>query len=303
MVTLDGKVALVAGATRGAGRGIAVSLGEAGATVWCTGRSVRGNLASGPNRPETIDETAEMVDAAGGKGIALRVDHTKPDQVNALIGRIREQSGQLDILVNDIWGGDSLMEWGKPFWEDSLDNGFTMIERAIGTHIITSHHAIPLMLERHGDNANAGGLIIEITDGDHWNYQMFRSNLYYDLCKIAPMRLALGMAHDLKESGITAICLTPGFLRSEEMLENFGVTEENWQDAVAKDRDFAISETPYYVGRAVTALAMDPDRKAKAGKAISSWSCMNEYGFTDRDGSQPDWGKHFLEHYSHLLKE
>jgi NAD(P)-dependent dehydrogenase (short-subunit alcohol dehydrogenase family) len=284
---LSGKVALVAGATRGAGRGIALALGSAGATVYCTGRSTRGNL-SDIGRAETIDETAEMVTARGGTGIAVRVDHTQPDEVKALFERVRaEQKGQLDILVNDVWGGESLSEWGKPFWELSLDKGLKMIERAVFSHIITSRHAVPLMVER------GRGLIIEITDGDSLNY---RGNLIYDLVKTSVMRLAYGMAEELRPKGIGALALTPGFLRSEEMLDHFGVTEATWHDAIAQDPYFESSETPHYIGQAVLALASDPNIMQKSGKAWATWTLVEEYGFTDADGTQPHWGKFFAAH-------
>jgi NAD(P)-dependent dehydrogenase (short-subunit alcohol dehydrogenase family) len=283
---LRGRIAVVAGATRGAGRGIACMLGEAGATVYCTGRSAAGQPAT-HGRPETIDETAAMVTARGGTGIAVRVDHFQEDEVAALFEGIRREQGRLDILVNDIWGGEELMEWGKPFWEQSVKRGLDMFARAVHTHLITSRHGVPLMVE------TGAGLIVEITDGDAAGY---RGTLYYDLCKSSVIRLAYAMAADLAHAGhdrITALALTPGFLRSEEMLERFGVTEENWRDGVAKDPHFVASETPFFVGRAVAALAADPDVHRRAGQAWSSWVLARDYGFTDIDGSRPDWGKHF----------
>mgnify|MGYP000002903683 CR=1 FL=1 len=285
-LSLAGRVALVAGATRGAGRGIARALGSAGATVYCTGRSVRGRPATG-NRPETIEETAELVTAAGGVGIAARVDHTVPEEVAALIYQIRREQGRLDVLVNDVWGGDALTVWGVPFWEHSLENGLLMQQRAVHSHIITSHCAAPLMVER------KQGLIIEITDGETADY---RGNLFYDLAKASAIRLALAMASDLRPYGVTAVSLTPGFLRSGEMLDHFGVTEANWRDAVTKEPHFIASETPAYIGRAVVALASDPNVFAKTGQALSTWRLSDEYGFTDIDGSQPHWGRYFAEH-------
>lgn len=286
MKPLQGKVAVVAGGTRGAGRGIAVILGEAGATVYVTGRSVRGNQ-SDLGRRETIEETAEMVTAAGGEGIAVRVDHTQEEEVKALFARIgAEQNGQLDLLVNDIWGGESLTEWGKPFWEHSLEKGLLMQERAIYTHLITSHYAAPLMVEQ------KGGLIIEITDGIDYRY---RGNLYYSLAKISAIHLAQAMAEDLRPHGVTAVALTPGFLRSEEMLDHFSVTEETWKDATKKEPHFIMSETPTYIGRAVVALATDPQIAQKSGKAFSTWGLSEEYPFTDRDGSRPHWGNYAKE--------
>ena len=283
---LEGKITVVAGATRGAGRGIACMLGEAGATVYCTGRSVRGNPASG-NRPETIQETAEMVTAFGGLGIPVQVDHTHEDQVQWLFERVRAEQGRLDVLVNDIWGGDELTEWGKPFWDLSVSKVLRMQQLAVHTHIITSRYAAPLMIER------GQGLIVEITDGDHTGY---RGNLFYDLAKVSVIRLAYAMSEELRPHGITALALTPGFLSSEAVLDHFGVTEANWQDGAKKDPHFIASETPFYVGRAVAALAADPYVADKSGKVLSSWSLSEEYGFTDMDGRQPHWGRYFAEH-------
>ena len=285
MAELSGRVALVAGATRGAGRGIARALGAAGATVYCTGRSTRGHPATA-GRPETIEETAEMVSAAGGIGIAVRVDHTLPDEVAALIARVRAEHSRLDVLVNDVWGGDALTVWGVPFWEHSLADGLLMQQRAVHSHLITSHCAAPLMVERRQ------GLIVEITDGESPDY---RGNLFYDLAKASAIRLALAMAADLRPHGVTAVALTPGFLRSEAMLEHFGVTEANWRDAAAKDPDFIVSETPTYIGRAVVALASDPHVVAKTGQALSTWRLSEEHGFTDADGTRPHWGRHWTE--------
>ena len=283
MRTLEGQVALVAGATRGAGRGIAVELGAAGAVVYCTGRSVRGRPATG-DRPETLEETAEKVTEQGGVGIWVQVDHTVPEQVHTLVERIKSERGRLDLLVNDVWGGDPLTEWGKPFWEHSLDNGLRMQEQAVWSHVITSHYAAPLMVERRR------GLIIEITDGDTLDY---RGSLFYDLAKTSAIRLARAMAEDLRPYGVTALALTPGFLRSEAMLVHFGVTEANWREGARKDPHFIASETPAYIGRAAAALASDPNVFRKTGGAYSTWGLMKEYGFTDADGSQPDWGRYF----------
>jgi NAD(P)-dependent dehydrogenase (short-subunit alcohol dehydrogenase family) len=274
---LSGKIAVVAGATRGAGRGIARMLGEAGATVYCSGRSTTGNL-SPIGRTETIDETAEMVSAAGGRGIAVRTDHSKVEEVQALFERIRSEAGRLDVLVNDI-GGEDLAEWG-PLWEADVKMGFKFLDTAVRTHILTSRYGVPLMLEQ------GSGLIIEITDGDHSG---FRGSLFYDLAKNQVIRLAYAMATELKPKGVTAIAVTPGFLRSEAMLDNFGVTEANWQDAADKVRGFSESETPCYVGRAVAALAADPDVREKTGQVLASWMLAKEYGFKDIDGRQPDW--------------
>jgi NAD(P)-dependent dehydrogenase (short-subunit alcohol dehydrogenase family) len=260
-------------------------LGEAGATVYCTGRSVRGKPATG-SRLETIEETAEMVTGWGGVGIPVQVDHTDEEQVKALIDRIRGEQGRLELLVNDVWGGDELSEWGKPFWEQSLPNGLLMQRRAVFSHIITSYHAAPLMIE------TGHGLIIEITDGNTPDY---RGNLFYDLAKASAIRLALAMAEDLRPHNVAALALTPGFLRSEAMLDLFGVTEANWRDGAKRDPHFIASETPYYIGRAVAALAADPDVMEKSGSALSSWRTAKEYGFTDMDGSRPNWGRYFQE--------
>ncbi len=290
---LQDTIALVAGATRGGGRGIAVALGEAGATVYCTGRSVRGGSAT-PGRPETIEETAELVTAAGGEGVWVQVDHTQPDQVEALCARIGSERDGLDLLVNDVWGGDALTEWGKPFWELNLEKGFTMLDRAVRAHIITSRYAVPLMLDR------KGGLVIEVTDGDETMNRHYRTNLFYDHVKVAAMRLAFGMAHELRDRGITALAVSPGFLRSEMMLEHFGVTEDNWQEAAKKDPHFAESETPALLGRAVTALAADPYVATKAGRAFATWTLSEEYGFTDADGRRPHFGRYFDHHTEKL---
>jgi NAD(P)-dependent dehydrogenase (short-subunit alcohol dehydrogenase family) len=276
---LEDRIALVAGATRGAGRGIARMLGEAGATVYCTGRSTRTTPTAG--RPETIEETADLVTAAGGTGIAIRVDHSDPTQVEALFARVRRQAGRLDVLVNDIWGGDALSEWRQPLWKLDLAKGFAMLDGAVRTHIVTSRYALPLMVER------KRGLVVEITDGDHAGY---RGTLFYDLAKMGTIRLAFAMAAELSPLGITALAVTPGFLRSEAMLDGFGVTETNWRDAIPKARGFEMSETPCYVGRAIAALAADPNVATKAGQVFASWTLAREYGFTDIDGRTPHWG-------------
>ena len=282
-------IALVAGATRGAGRGIAIELGAVGATVYVSGRTTRTGR-SPMNRPETIEETAELVDAAGGRGIAVQVDHSDPAQVAKLV----ERMDRLDVLVNDVWGGDPLTDWSAPFWEHSLEDGLKLVRQAVETHIITSHHAVPLMLR------GGGGLIVEITDGVSDDY---RGNLFYDLAKASVIRLAKAQAAELRRHGGTAVALTPGFLRSEAMLEHFGVTADTWRDAIAKDRHFAASETPHYVGRAVAALATDPDVSRWSGQVLSSWQLMHEYGFTDLDGTQPDWGAHYAEHVASPVPE
>ena len=289
---LVNQVAVVAGATRGAGRGIARMLGAAGATVYCTGRSVRGRPATA-GRPETIDETAELVTAAGGRGIAVRTDHTVEAEVVRLFARVRADEGRLDVLVNDVWGGDALTEWGKPFWELSTPQGLQLLERAVHSHLVTSRHGVPLMVERNA------GLVVEVTDGDTLGY---RGNLFYDLAKNAVIRLAYAMAADLHAHGVTALALTPGMLRSEAVLDHFGVAEANWRDAIAADPYFAESETPCYVGRAVAALAADPDVGARSGGLFSSWGLAKEYGFTDVDGRRPDWGTFFARKVREIVE-
>jgi len=278
---LAGKVALVAGATRGAGRGIAVALGGAGATVYVTGRTTR-SQQSEMKRPETIEETAALVDAAGGRGIAVRVDHLIPDDVRALIDRIRDERGKLHVLVNDIWGATT-MEWNKSAWASSLDIGLHTLRLGVDTHAITSHFALPLLIE------SPGGLVVEVTDGTaEYNATRYRVSFFYDLAKAAVNRMAFALAHELAPHGATAVALSPGWLRSEAMLEAYGVTESNWRDAIARSPHFAISETPTFVGRAVTALAMDPDVARWNGQSLSSGQLAKVYGFTDLDGSQPD---------------
>src|SRR6185369_17893028 len=250
--SLAGKIALVAGGTRGAGRGIAAQLGAAGATVYVTGRSTR-SARSEMNRPETIEETAALVDAAGGHGIPIRVDHLVPDQVRALIARIADERGSLHILVNDIWGATT-MEWNKSVWESSLETGLHTLRLAVDTHAITSHFAVPLLIKQ------PGGLVVEVTDGtDEYNARNYRVSFFYDLAKAAVSRMAFALAHELRPHGATAVLLTPGWLRSEFMLEEFGVTEANWRDATTRIPHFAISESPAFVGRAVVALTQDPD--------------------------------------------
>jgi NAD(P)-dependent dehydrogenase (short-subunit alcohol dehydrogenase family) len=286
---LTGKVALVAGATRGAGRQIAVQLGAAGTTVYATGRSTRGRRSE-MDRPETIEETAELVTAAGGTGIAVPVDHLVPEQVEALVRRIDDEQGRLDVLVNDVWGGDPLATWHKPVWEQSLDNGFRLLRLAVDTHIITSHFALPLLIRQ------PGGLVVEMGDGTTaYNEVNYRLSVFYDLAKVSVNRLAFAWSKELAGHGGTAVALTPGWLRSEMMLDGFGVTEENWREATAKEPHFAISETPAYVGRAVAALAADPDRARWNGRSTSSGELAQVYGFTDLDGSRPDAWRYLVE--------
>jgi NAD(P)-dependent dehydrogenase (short-subunit alcohol dehydrogenase family) len=286
---LDGKVALVAGATRGAGRGIAVGLGEAGATVYCSGRSTRGRR-SDYDRPETIEETAELVTEAGGAGIAVAADHLEPGQVRRLVERIDAERGQLDVLVNDIWGGELLFEWNVPVWEHDLERGLRMLRLAIDTHLITSHHALPLLLR------SPGGLLVEVTDGTaDYNASNYRLSVFYDLAKSGVIRIAWAQAQELGPRGATAVALTPGWMRSEMMLANYGVTEERWRDALEREPHFGISETPLYTGRAVAALAADPERARWNGASLSSGGLARVYGFTDADGSRPDAWRYMVE--------
>ncbi|MEV6284408.1 SDR family oxidoreductase [Kribbella sp. NPDC051770] len=285
---LDGKVALVAGGTRAAGRGTAVALGEAGATVYVTGRTTR-DQQSEMQRPETIEETAELVDRAGGRGIPVQVDHLEQDQVRDLVARIEREQGALHVLVNDIFGLTT-MEWDKTVWESSLDIGLRTFRLAVETHAITSHFALPLLIKQ------PGGLVIEMTDGtDEYNATNYRVSFFYDLAKAAVNRMAFALAHELKPYGGTAVSLTPGWLRSEAMLDAFGVTEENWRDATEKIPHFAIAESPLYVGRAVAALAADPDVARWNQQSLSSGQLAQVYGFTDSDGSQPDAWRYIVE--------
>jgi NAD(P)-dependent dehydrogenase (short-subunit alcohol dehydrogenase family) len=289
-MTLAGKVALVAGATRGAGRGIAVELGAAGAIVYVTGRTTSDRQSEYGRVSETIQETAELVTQAGGTGIAVQVDHLVAEQVRALVERIRTEQDGLDILVNNIWGGELLFEWDKPVWDHNLDNGLRLLRLGIDTHLITAHFALPLMIAR------PGGLLVEVTDGTaDYNRDHYRLSPFYDLAKVAVNRMAWAHSKDLEKHGATAVSITPGWLRSEMMLEHYGVTEENWRDATAKEPHFAISETPRFVGRAVVALAADRDRHRWNGQSLSSGGLARIYGFTDLDGSRPDAWRYIVE--------
>ena len=274
---LDGKVALVAGATRGAGRGIACMLGAAGAVVYCTGRTGAGQ-ASPLGRPETIEETAALVDGEGGEGVAVRTDHTREEEVAALIARVEKERGRLDILVNDIWGGDPMIDWGAKFWQLDIGTVRALVEQAVVSHLVTTRHAAPLMLRQ------GSGLIVEVSDGHHEGY---RGQLLYDLVKSTVNRLGYAMAWDLHGTGVTALALCPGFLRSEAVLGHFGVSEANWRDAVAKDPFFAESESPFFVGQAVVSLAADPAVHRKAGQVLFAADLAEAYGFTDVDGRRP----------------
>jgi NAD(P)-dependent dehydrogenase (short-subunit alcohol dehydrogenase family) len=285
---LAGRVALVAGATRGAGRGIAVQLGALGATVYVTGRSTRAGRSE-LNRPETIEETAALVDEAGGRGIAVQVDHLVPEQVQALVARIRREQGALHVLVNDIFGIPEI-EWNKTAWESSLDLGLRTLRLAVDTHVITSHFAIPLLIER------PGGLVVEVNDGTaEYNDSRYRVSFFYDLAKASVGRMAFALAHELRPHGATAVSVTPGWLRSEAMLDAYQVTEANWRDATRVSPHFAISESPAFVGRAVAALAQDPEVSRWSGQSLSSGQLAKVYGFTDLDGSRPDAWRYVVE--------
>jgi NAD(P)-dependent dehydrogenase (short-subunit alcohol dehydrogenase family) len=290
MKPLQGKVAVVAGATRGAGRGIACMLGEARATVYCTGRSVRGSpnmIGYFAGRPETIEETAEMVTGRGGVGMPVQVDYNVEDQVRALFSRVKDEQARLDVLVNNFWGGPSVefTEFGKPFWELSLEKG-RLLQQHINSHLMTSSYAAPLMVER------SQGLIVEIIDGDNFGY---RAHLFYDLVLASVIRFTYAMARDLRKHNVTALAVTPGYMRTEAILDGFGVTEANWWEGAKKDPNFIASETPFYVGRAVAALASDPQVSKKSGRVFSSSGLAQEYGFPDIDGRQPNIDKHFVE--------
>jgi NAD(P)-dependent dehydrogenase (short-subunit alcohol dehydrogenase family) len=290
---LAGRVALVAGATRGCGRAIAVELGALGATVYGSGRSTRAGR-SPMNRPETIEETAERVTAAGGAGVAVRCDHTDAGEVAALVERIRSDHGRLDVLVNDVWGGDPFVE-SKPVWEHPLDATLGVMRNGIETHVITSHFAIPLMLQ------GAGGLVVEVGDGK--GDVPYRMNLPYDLVKTAVVRMGEALAHELRPHNVTALTVTPGWLRSESMLEYYGVTEETWRDAAERLTYFSHSETPHLLGRGIAALAADPDRDRFAGTCLGSWELMRAYDLVDADGTRPDWGAVDLEARRAMLTE
>ena len=297
MKSLEGRVAVVAGATRGAGRGIACMLGEAGAIVYCTGRNSREQPnTEGPfaGRPETIEETAEMVTARGGLGIAARTDHLDEAQVEALFKRVEQEQGRLDVLVNDISEGE-MHEW-KPFWKQSLDKGLRALRHGVHTHIITTRHAAPLMVKR------KSGLVVEIGDGDALYY---RGNLFYDLVKINTSRLAYAWAEELRPHKVAALAVTPGFMRTEVVLEHFGATEENWREVAAKSSKargmgFAGSESPFFVGRAVAALASDPKVLEKSGGLYGSWTLAEEYGFDDINGERPHWWRYFSDNFPQM---
>lgn len=287
---LEGRVALVAGATRGAGRAIAVELGRKGAVVYATGRTTR-TSRSEMGRPETIEETAALVDGAGGTGIAVQVDHLEPEQVKALVERIDAEQGRLDVLVNDVWGGDVYTVFESRLWEHDLESGLRMLRLGIDTHAITSHFALPLMIRR------PGALVVEMTDGTSEFNAGYRADvgMFYDLVKTSVQRMAKAQAHELRDHGGAAVAVTPGWLRSEAMLEVYGVREENWRDAVAKEPHFAISESPTLVGRGVAALAADPRAGVWTGQTVSSGHLAKVYGLTDADGSRPDAWRYISE--------
>ncbi|MFB6879090.1 SDR family oxidoreductase [Streptomyces sp. NPDC056323] len=288
---LAGRIALVAGATRGAGRALAVELGRASATVYVTGRTTREHTSEVGRTTETIEETAELVTAAGGTGIAVPTDHLDEDRVRALVERIDREQGRLDILVNDLWGGEHLLVgsvFGKKSWETPLADGLRILELGVRSHVITAALALPLLVR------SDAPLHVEVTDGTAVSNRRYRENLYYDLAKNAPIRIAFGLGEELAEYGGTAVAVTPGFLRSEQMLAHFGVSEDNWRDAIAQEPGFAIAESPHYLARTVAALAADPDRAARwNGKSTSSAELARTYDVRDIDGSQPDAWAYF----------
>jgi NAD(P)-dependent dehydrogenase (short-subunit alcohol dehydrogenase family) len=304
-VSLRGRIAVVAGATRGAGRGIAAALGEAGATVVCTGRSTASKAASTRsdyNRSETIEETAALVTRLGGTGVPIAVDHLEPEQVAELAERIRDEYGRIDVLVNDIWGAERLKggprDWNTPIWKLDLQTGLRILRLGIETHLVTSHFLLPLLIGR------PGGLLVEVTDGTaEYNSSHYRISVFYDLVKQSVNRLAFSQGHELASHGATAVAITPGWLRSEMMLDNFGVTEANWRDALSNrgndqpqaPTEFALSESPRYIGRAVVAVATDPDHSKWNKLSLSSGELARQYGFTDIDGSRPDMWRYIVE--------
>ncbi|PRX67474.1 NAD(P)-dependent dehydrogenase (short-subunit alcohol dehydrogenase family) [Nonomuraea fuscirosea] len=294
--TIVRMIALVAGATRGTGRGIAVALGAAGATVYCAGRSTR-EQRSEMNRPETIEETAELVTAAGGAGVPVRCDFLEQDQARELAARVEREQGRLDVLVNDVWGGDGLWEWDTPVWKHDLDNGLRLLRLAVETHIISARHLLPLLIKE------PGGLAVEVTDGTwSFNETRYRENVYYDLAKMSVNRLGFAWSNELRPYGGTGLAVTPGFLRSEAMLEGFGVTEDNWREAEV-DSAWMVSETPAYVGRGVAAVAQDPDRQRWSGRSVSSEELAVAYGLTDVDGSRPRVWSYITEARERQAKE
>ena len=292
---LAGRIALVAGATRGAGRALAVELGRGGATVYVTGRTTRERVSEVGRATETIEETAELVTAAGGAGIAVPTDHLDEDQVRALLRRIEDAHGHLDVLVNDLWGAEHLCSADGPFfgsksWQTPLANGLRILDLGVRSHVVTAALALPLLIR------SDAPLLVEVTDGTAVTNRRYRENLYYDLAKYGPIRIALGLGEELAPYGGTAVAVTPGFLRSEQMLDGFGVTEENWRDAVAREPDFGVAETPYFLARGVAALAADPDRATRwNGASTSSAELARTYGIRDVDGSRPDCWAYFEE--------
>ena len=281
------RVALVAGATRGAGRAIAVELARAGLHVYATGRSSRAAGRSEIGRPETIEDTGDLLTAAGGRGTALVVDHEDPEAVAALVARIEADQGRLDVLVNDVFGGDRYAQWDRPLWEHDLAGGLRMLRMGVDTHLITAHAALPSLLR--GDR----GLLIEMTDSTAEVNAGYREGVgfFYDLVKANVARIVLALAHELRGRPVTALGVTPGWLRSEAMLDGFGVTEANWRDALVKVPGFAISESPTYVARGVAALAQDPEVAQFTGQVLTARRLADHYGVSDTDGSRPDaWG-------------
>jgi NAD(P)-dependent dehydrogenase (short-subunit alcohol dehydrogenase family) len=282
---LRGRVALVAGATRGAGRGIARALAEGGATVYCTGRSVSGK-PSPYRRPETIHETAAMITASAGKAIAVRVDHTKEAEVKALFRRIIRAHRRVDIVIDSVAGDDPLMGSYGLLWQADVNAADAIFRQGLTSRIITAKHAALAMMPA------KRGLIVEVTEGDMIGGG---GNPMSQAVKMAQKVLPLLWAAELAPHGITVMAVTPGFLRSESMLQYFGVTEANWPDAGKKDANFLQSESPLFVGRAIAAVAADPQVKARTGMLFGSWELGRDYGVADYDGRRPDWGRHKID--------
>lgn len=297
MKRLTKRVAVVAGATRGAGRGIACMLGEAGAIVYCTGRSIAGRPpVSGhyAGRPETIEQTAEQVTARGGQGLAVRVDHADPSDVRALAERVSGQHGRLDILIVDFWGDESPVPFGTPFWEIPIDDGRATIERTLWPHVLTLQQLVPVMLRSPSGADTPRGLIVEVTDGPALYY---RTSLFFDLASMLRARLAYAAAEELAPHGITVVAVTPGYLRTELALDSRGVDESNWRKAGEADPGFLASESPCLLGRGIAALAADPRAARLSGGLYGSWELAEEYGVNDADGSRPDFGSDFEKLY------
>jgi NAD(P)-dependent dehydrogenase (short-subunit alcohol dehydrogenase family) len=269
MKPLNGKVALVTGGSRGAGRGIAVELGKAGATVYVTGRSIKGNSTN--NWPGTIDDTVSQIEAYDGIGIAVRCNHTNDSETESVITQIRKEQGKLDILVNNVWGAHDLGIAAKPFWKLSLKYWDTMFNAGVRAQLATNHFAIPLLRE------NKQALIVHTT---FWDEDKYTGQFYYDLAKNALIRMAYGLSIELKQDNIAVLAVSPGFMRTELVLKHHKADEEHWQESEELNR----TETPYYVGRGIKALAIDLNVMEKSGQVFRVGDLAKEYQFTDIDG-------------------